>query len=150
MNTMLQAIHDWCKPTRSSTVIELYSAKQLTIDVGETKVIQLGVKINSDFLSDNNISEQFKKEFLNSHYLELQIDNSLAEKGLFSVLRIINLDFQDELTINISNPVQARNVAFENWAPSYVIVGDPFFIEKGDKICSCMLKQHKTHLIQID
>jgi len=167
---MFKILTDGCEPTRGSkysACIDLYASEDVTIGAGETKLVGLGVAINSAELAhiaryhsiDNaptNIIdyEQYLKNhiefFYKTHYLQLMLRSSLGKKGLTlpNGVGVIDLDYKDEIKMIIHYPLEVlrkKGVAIAVPASSR-----RFTIEKGDKIGQITLLEHKSYLFGID
>ena len=151
---MFKILKDYCEPVRStkySAYVDLFSAEDVIIGAGETKVIRLGVKLDLELFKENNIDsfskgiyggsygfidsefdEDFFNEFLSSHYLEVALRSSLGVKGLIisNGIGIIDLDYPDEIGLIVYN------------SNNY-----DFFVTKGDKVAQCTLKEHRGYLL---
>lgn len=166
---MFKVLKDYCQPVRStkySAYVDLFSAEDVTIGAGETKIVKLGVKIDTDFFlyeigkvnvtaggiveSDDDCSKTIN-DFLKSHYLEVALRSSLGVKGLIIAngIGVIDLDYEGELGLIVHNPVQIRE--FVRNGNNYTTVVDSddseFVIKKGDKVAQCTLKEHKGYLM---
>lgn len=153
---MLKETVEWCKPTRAtkySAMVDLYAKDEVVILAGETKIVNLGVKI-----VDGELFESFcleikdiatEKEyckFKQSHFIELHPRSSLRVKGLIVGVGVIDLDYPDEFGLIVHNPVRIFKIlsgeeCFDS-AKSYTI-------NKGDKIAQCTLVEHKGYLMGV-
>ena len=91
---MFKILKDYCTPkrgTKYSAYVDLFSAEDVTIGAGETKIVKLGVELDLDKLKENkfksvndkvDINSPLWQEFLKSHYLEVALRSSLGIKGL--------------------------------------------------------------------
>lgn len=126
---MFKVLKDYCQPVRGtkySAYVDLFSAEDITIGAGETKIVKLGVKLDLELFKENNIDnfsrgiyggslgfidsefdEDFFNEFLSSHYLEVALRSSLGVKGLIIAngIGIIDLDYPDEIGLIVHNPI---------------------------------------------
>lgn len=60
---MFKILKDYCEPVRStkySAYVDLFSAEDVIIGAGETKIIKLGVKLDLELFKENNI-DNFSK-----------------------------------------------------------------------------------------
>ena len=146
---MLKTLWGGKKPTKGSkysAAIDLYAQDDFIMEVGETRIIPLGVCIDSDKLQDLAMSEtniyfnyttqeieDITYRFLESHYLQLEPRSSLRAKGIISCSGIIDIDYKDEIKIILHN-----------------FSGEQFTINKHDKIAQIMLKEHQSFLFGID
>ena len=109
---MLKVIEGGFEPVRStkySAYVDLFSAEDVIIGAGETKIVKLGVKLDLDSLyrswyfytEQNNISGSWEM-YLKSHYLEVALRSSLAVKGLIIAngIGIIDLDYISHCKLN--------------------------------------------------
>lgn len=122
---MFKILDEVCTPkrgTKYSAYVDLFSAEDITIGAGETKIVKLGVKIDTDFFlyeigkvnvtaggiveSDDDCSKTID-DFLKSHYLEVALRSSLGVKGLIIAngIGIIDLDYPDEIGLIVHNPI---------------------------------------------
>jgi dUTPase len=165
---MFKILEPHCEPkrgTKYSAYVDLFSREDVVIGAGETKVIKLGVKLDTGELKENWKQKSgliFKPDdakqsliafgfntFLKSHYLEVALRSSLAVKGLIIAngIGIIDLDYPDEIGLIVHNPVKVVDISLKDYAPSYRVDGRSFHINKGYKVCQCTLKEHKGFLI---
>lgn len=145
---MLKTLWSGKEPTKGSkysAAIDLYTQDDFIMEVGETRIIPLGVCIDLEqlqetlkekesylFLDNDEIKECFKI-FLSSHYLQLEPRSSIRAKGIISCTGIIDLDYKDEIKIILHN-----------------FNSEQFVINRHDKIAQIMLKEHKTYLMGVD
>ena len=148
---MFEILKDYCTPkrgTKYSAYVDLFSAEDITIGAGETKIVKLGIKLDLDELyrswyfhtEQNKITGSWDM-YLRSHYLEVALRSSLAVKGLIIAngIGIIDLDYPDEIGLIVHNPV--IDVAFG------VYNGSRFIINKGDKVAQCTIAPHEGFLM---
>ena len=158
---MFKVIEGGFEPVRStkySAYVDLFSAEDVIIGAGETKVIKLGVKLDLDklyrswyfYTEQNKISGSWDM-YLRSHYLEVALRSSLAVKGLIIAngIGIIDLDYPDEIGLIVHNPLDGIDL-IENY--NYCNQSIPpklrkFIINKGDKVAQCTIKEHKGFLM---
>ena len=170
---MFKILKDFCEPVRStkySAYVDLFSADDVIVGAGETKVIKLGVKLDMDFFesmfnpdkldfktakvgglySDDELRIQKHQlhNFLKSHYLEVALRSSLAVKGLIIAngIGVIDLDYTNEIGLIVHNPTKIAYEKAEDTS-GYVECDDNFIINKGDKVAQCTLKEHKGYLL---
>ena len=170
---MFKILKDYCTPkrgTKYSAYVDLFSAEDVTIGAGETKVIKLGVKLDLDklyknwyfYTEQNNISGSWDM-YLRSHYLEVALRSSLGVKGLIIAngIGIIDLDYPDEIGLIVHNPIKNIERVFAVNDYFYYAKGQGdinttfyenmnsggFSIKKGDKVAQCTLKEHKGYLM---
>ena len=167
---MFKILDEVCTPkrgTKYSAYVDLFSREDCVIGAGETKVVKLGVKIDTDFFlyeigkvnvtaggiveSDDDCSKAIN-DFLKSHYLEVALRSSLAVKGLIIAngIGIIDLDYPDEIGLIVHNPVKPFYLNAPDIDESHyelVSESDTYFINKGDKVAQCTLKEHKGLLM---
>ena len=166
---MFKVLDEVCEPKRAtkySACVDLFAREDIHIEAGETKIVPLGVKINSDFFiyeigkinvdaggivtSPDNASEIIDL-FLKSHYLALFVRSSLALKGLIipNGQGVIDLDYPDEIGLVLHNPVQVRE--FVKNGCNFTVPTDSddceFKISKGDKVAQCTLMEHKSYIL---
>ena len=172
---MFKVMEECCTPkrgTKYSAYVDLFSAEDVNIGAGETKVIKLGVKLDlsdikeSFVISRPDLNPYFMEyildkkgyeHFLKSHYLEVAIRSSLAVKGLIisNGIGIIDLDYPDEIGLIVHNPItHSWNENFEDGTVDFITHlhkgadgSDVFKIKRGDKVAQCTLKEHKGYLM---
>ena len=155
---MLKVIEGGFEPVRStkySAYVDLFSAEDVTIGAGETKVIKLGVKLDLDelyrswyfYTEQNNISGSWDM-YLRSHFLEVALRSSLAVKGLIIANGTgkVDLDYPDEIGLIVHNPINL------NFISDYLANNDykkysNFKIKKGDKVAQCTIAPHEGFLM---
>ena len=152
---MLKALYEHTTPKRAtkySAYIDLFSAEDVTIGAGETKIIKLGVKLDlEEIINGNDEVYNNPDKFLKSHYLEVALRSSLAVKGLIIAngIGIIDLDYPNEIGLIVHNPlndidlIENYNYCNQNIPPKL----RKFKIKKGDKVAQCTLKEHKGYLM---
>lgn len=159
---MFKILNGYCTPkrgTKYSAYVDLFSAEDVTIGAGETKVVKLGVKLDLDklyrswyfYTEQNNISGSWDM-YLRSHYLEVALRSSLGVKGLIITngIGIIDLDYPDEIGLIVHNPLKPYELNEPDIDESHyelVSESDSYFINKGDKVAQCTLKEHKGYLM---
>jgi len=133
------------KATKYSACVDLFANEDVIVGAGETAMVGLGVCINLDWnVIDCN--------FLNSHYLQLILGSSLGKNGLIlpSNIKMIDLDYKDEIKILIHNPLDINYLhdllANNSNACKYAECK----INKGDKIAQIALLEHKSYLFGIE
>ena len=148
---MFKILKDFCEPVRStkySAYVDLFSAEDVIIGAGETKVIKLGVQLDLDelyrrwyfYTEQNKISGSWDM-YLRSHYLEVALRSSLAVKGLIIANGTgkVDLDYPEEIGLIVHNPVIDVTLGVYN--------GSRFVINKGDKIAQCTIAPHEGFLM---
>ena len=152
---MFKVLDKVCVPKRStkySAYVDLFAREDVTIGAGETKVIPLGVKLDLDTLYKNwfYYTDKFKDkeswgQFKKSNYLEIALRSSLAVKGLIisNGIGVVDLDFAGELGLIVHNPIK---MSTNQGIPDKYLLR-PFYIKKGQKVCQCVLKEHKGYLM---
>lgn len=156
------------RATKYSAMVDLYAREDVVIGAGETKIVPLGVKIDTHALAMKMYEyggmgkhlidwERDHAEFeFKTHYLELHPRSSLRAKGLIIGVGICDLDYPDELGLIVHNPIVGCDSYIENKDGDINndFIGancDSYFkISKGDKIAQCTLKEHKGHLMGIE
>ena len=149
---MFKILVEGCKPIRTTeynACIDVFSSEDMAIMSGETVCIGLGIAIDSEKLNQNlyemgkyegtkNTRQRIKEfdSFVNSHYLQLMLQNSLAVQGLIlpNGVGIICLDYPSQLKMIIHN-LRGQ--------------GKDYKIKKGDRIGKMMLLQHSTNILGI-
>jgi len=142
---MLKVLIKGCEPkrgTKGSACVDLFASHDCVIGAGETKLVGLGVAIDSErldgaiyrelinFAGIDNAShpsveeDAWKDMWLNSHYLQLMLRSSLGKKGLIlpNGVGVIDLDYKDEIKMIIHNPLTfktASNIAI-HWVSNLV------------------------------
>lgn len=158
---MFKVLDEVCEPKRAtkySACVDLFAREDIHIEAGETKIVPLGVKINSDFFiyeigkinvdaggivtSPDNASEIIDL-FLKSHYLALFVRSSLALKGLIipNGQGVIDLDYPDEIGLMVHYPLMLSSY------DDRPIFKSRFKINKGDKVAQCTLMEHKSYIL---
>ena len=165
---MFEVLKDYCNPvrgTRRSAYVDLFSADDVTIGAGETKIVKLGIKIDLSEIKDDFmvgrmdlnpyfmeyvLDENKYEHFLKSHYLEVALRNSLGVKGLIIAngIGIIDLDYPDEIGLIVHNPQNIKLFRREFSGEKLIENSkEPFEIKKGDKVAQACLKEHKSYLL---
>lgn len=156
---MFKVLKDYCQPVRGtkySAYVDLFSAEDITIGAGETKIVKLGVKLDTSLIQEAMAFDSMEmKEFLQSHYLEVALRSSLGVKGLIIAngIGIIDLDYPDEIGLIVHNPygIYEREYRTEGRLCGEVTTietkKEPFEIKKGDKVAQACLKEHKSYLL---
>ncbi len=168
---MFKILDEVCTPkrgTKYSAYVDLFAREDITIGAGETKIVKLGVKIDTDFFlyeigkvnvtaggiieSDDDCSKAIN-DFLKSHYLEIALRSSLGVKGLIisNGIGIIDLDYPDEIGLIVHNPISEIE-SFNDGCSDFIELKGcneqyHFVIKKGDKVAQCTLKEHKGYLM---
>jgi deoxyuridine 5'-triphosphate nucleotidohydrolase len=140
---MLKVLDKECQPTKGSkysACIDLKSRIDVIIGAGETIMIPLGVKIDSEYILNMHTSQMLPDndaldEFVSTHYLQLMLRSSLGKNGLIipNGVGVIDLDYEDEIMMIIYNSNR------EN-----------YHIEKGDRIAQITLLKHYGYLFDIN
>ena len=148
---MFEVLDEVCQPTRAtkySAMVDLYAREDVVIGAGETKIVNLGVKIDLlelEYISSNYLNESkglAYEIFCKEHYLELHPRSSLRAKGLIIGVGIIDLDYPDEIGLIVHNPIRACG-EWGHYEHNYTI-------NKGDKVAQCTLVEHKGYLMGIE
>ena len=171
---MFKVLDEVCKPTKGSkysAAVDLYAREDIVIGAGETVKVPLGVCVdlenfrNTIFFSeekgfiDDKEDDQLQsdleniwKDFLESHYLQLEPRSSLRVKGLIAGTGIIDLDYKNEIMIILHNPIGGIDAYYQDGSIDLGCSngGTHFKIEKGKKIAQIMLCEHKTYLMGIE
>lgn len=167
---MFQILDEACTPkkgTKFSACVDLFAREDVVIGAGETVLVPLGVKIDSEGLDDAihshcigdkmcGLLQERKDEFLKSHQLNLHIRSSMSAKYGLVIANgtgIIDLDYPGEIMICLHNPVKSITKDNEllchcdhelssgfNWN---------YQIKKGQPIAQTSLVEHKTHLLGV-
>ena len=119
---MFKTVNDGKLPTRGSkfsACVDLYANEDVSICLGGTKMVGLGVMIgNIDKFIENHLkkdygllgleteTQAFVNNFKGTHYLQLMLRSSLGKKGLIlpNGVGIIDIDYKDEIKMIIHNP----------------------------------------------
>ena len=145
---MFKTINGGILPKRFSKYsagFDVYSNEDVVIGAGETKRIGLGIAIDNSLIHGNMlIINEASALLLNCHYLELHIDDRLAEKGLIAPPKIVNLDCVDEIKMAVHNPYQNKKTY---WKDVWETINTDYTINKGDKIGQIILKRHEGYLL---
>lgn len=165
---MLKETVEWCKPTRAtkySAGIDLYAKEDFIIGAGETKIVNLGVKIDPDFFVYEiakvdvdaggyvSIKEGAMNvnEFMKSHFIELHPRSSLRAKGLIVGVGVVDLDYDLEIGLIVHNPLRTGQIHTGYGETKLGIdIYKNYTINKGDKIAQVLLKEHKGFLFGIE
>jgi len=154
-----------CKPTKGSkysACVDLYAREDVVIGAGETALVSLGVKIDSDFflyeIAGVNVTTNGEvanegdgdkvEEFMKSHQLNLHIRSSMSAKHGLIIANgtgIIDLDYEDEIKICLHKPIVYSDVLNHEWATASRLE-----IKKGQPIAQIGLVKHKTYLLGVD
>jgi dUTPase len=156
---MFKVLIDECKPTRGSkfsACVDLYASEDCVIGAGETKIVGLGVAIDSDFnflnRKFNHFTEEKKKEykewFLSHHYMQLNPRSGFRVKSYLSHTGIIDMDYPKEIKIIVHKPMTFFDVMLKVFTLGVVDVSKTF--KKGDKIAQITLMEHKSYLFGIE
>ncbi len=142
---MLKTLWGGKEPTKGSkysAAIDLYAQDDFIMEVGETRIVPLGVCIDFDKLLDGidsfypyneGMLPKYKIDyFMKTNYLQLEPRSSIRAKGIISCSGVVDIDYKDEIKIILHN-----------------FSGEQFIINKHDKIAQIMLKEHKTYLMGI-
>ncbi len=143
------------RSTKYSAYVDLFSAEDVNIGAGETKVIKLGVKLDLDklyrswyfYTEQNKISGSWDM-YLRSHYLEVALRSSLAVKGLIIANGTgkVDLDYPNEIGLIVHNPINL-NFICDYLANSDYKKYSNFKIKKGDKVAQCTIAPHEGYLM---
>jgi len=162
---MFKTILNGKMPTNESgksAYIDLYAREDVTINVGDTALIPLGVAIDQEFLKakfTEGVAEEDMVEamqeydfFKSGHAMQLMLADSLAENlTMQSGVKIINMDDENEIMIRVHNPSGTEQYfadasgsfcGAENSKKSYII-------KKDTKVVQLMLISHRTYLFDI-
>jgi len=174
---MFKSVNGGKLPTRGtkySACVDVYANEDVVIRGGETKLITLGIKIDTDYIKelftttelhtgkskygcalDTRLNKEKYNNFMSTHYLQLMLRSSLGVKGLVlpNGVGVVDLDFKGQLQMLISN-VSMKSVFIP--LEGYTSVGDYFTVEnythlvkKGDRIGQITLLEHKSNLFNI-
>ena len=157
---MFKILDEVCTPTmgsKYSAAIDLYARENIVIGAGETVKVTLGVyiDINIDWYMGSKINKNPSygkgaidafEDFIKSHYMQLEPRSSLRAKGLQAGTGIIDMDFEQEIQLVLTNPIGNH---FAYMSENSVFSTNKYKISKGDKIAQIMLKEHKTYLMGI-
>lgn len=154
---MFKILDEACTPTRGtkySAAVDLRAKEDITIAAGETVLVPLGVKIDLDCLCVDFEDNQFKENYLKSHYLQLMLRSGLGKKGLIlpNGVGVIDLDYKDEIMMIVHNPVQLHRFV-QNCENRTVLAFDDdieFTIKKGDRVGQITLLEHKSFMFDIE
>ena len=141
---MFKILDEVCTPkrgTKYSAAIDLYARENIVIGAGETAKVPLGVCLEYDKFPI------YLKNNLDKFYLQLEPRSSLRAKGLIAGTGIIDMDFEQEIQLVLTNPIGNH---FAYMSENSVFSTNKYKISKGDKIAQIMLKEHKSYLMGID
>lgn len=147
-----------CRSTPYSAGFDVYSNKDKTIGAGCTELIGLGIAIDTKDVSIfSDTYPDIKKSSLETLYIELHLDEELAQKGLITLPKIINLNYANEIKISIHNPIcgyeDVEHYEYGTIAMPYGAsmfrgeLNQAYTILKGDKIGQLILKKHESYLL---
>lgn len=163
---MFKTIHDGKLPTRAtkySACVDLYAREDVTIGAGETKLIPLGVCIDTQQVKYMGLDQNYGiyddicdsekiEHFLSSHYLQLMLRSSLSKHLVIANgVGVIDLDYKDEIMIRVHNPLMfSERLVSENLVAREVNETTSYHIKKGDRVAQITLLEHKSYLFGID
>lgn len=180
---MFKVLTDGCEPTRGtkySACIDLYASEDVTIGAGETKLVGLGVAIDSEELAkiarfhtiDNmptELADVIYKDYIKSHseffysthYLQLMLRSSLSKELIIANgVGVIDLDYKDEIKIRLHNPIHHfsatvtqdnnEDLGMGDDVDIDVYAGNACYIKKGACIAQITLVEHKSYLFGIE
>ena len=136
------------RATKYSAGFDVFANDDVVIGAGETKLIGLGIAIDTDNMKsylqsgDQRITwfDITVKDWMEKHYFALHIRSSLRAKGLTSLgTGIIDMDFTHEIKMVIHYPID--HFSFVNDIPY------EYEIKKGDKIGQLILCRHEGWLL---
>lgn len=161
------------RKTKYSACVDVFANEDVIIKAGETKLVPLGIKIDSGFIekmfteiienptfsfdSYSDFKEELDtlelRDFMSTHYLQLMLRSSLGIKGLIlnNGIGVIDLDFGDQLMMIISNPVSSVHPYSDKDVELLGVENcNQFIIERGDRIGQIILLEHKSNLFNIE
>ena len=175
---MLKVLENGTAPTKGSkysACIDLYASETVVIYAGETKLVGLGVCIDSTQLKsisnrdmentfgiphfevqngDGDAPEVYFDGFMASHYLQLMLRSSLGKKGLIipNGIGVIDMDYKDEIKVLIHNPITLEYLVkmIIGFLKRPLAKKEEFIVKKGDCIAQITLLEHKAYLFGID
>jgi len=144
---ILKTINGGTPPKRStkySAAVDLYANEDVSIEIGQTKLVGLGIVIDTQAILDkiNDSDYGFGMDikhvyevFMASSYLQLMIRSSLSLRGLILAngVGIVDLDYPNEIKMVITN----------------INSDDPYHVHKGDRIGQAILMSHNTGMIAV-
>lgn len=119
------------RATKHSAAFDVCANESILIQPGETVLVGLGIKIDEEVqkglvkLIDG--MPPFLIPVMETHYLELHPRSSLRLSGLGGGSGIIDMDYEFEIKMVISNPVHFT----------------AYQVTKGDRIGQMLLKRHE-------
>jgi len=128
------------RATKYSAGFDVFANEDVAIGAGETKLIGLGVALDAIAISaDINLIQT-------ANYFELHPRSSLRLKGLGGGVGIIDIDYQDEIKMVVTNMVSNTHLleVYQEWAHCN---HSTYKIKKGDKIGQLILKRHEGWLL---
>ena len=144
------------RQTRYSSGFDVFANEDKVIGAGCTELIGLGIALDIE-IKNNEFQIQHYKRNASSHFLELHIDDRLAEKGLIAPPKIVNLDCIDEIKMAVHNPIcgyenvehyEHGTIAMPYGASRFKgELNQAYKIYKGDKIGQLILKRHEGYLL---
>ena len=110
---MFEILNEKCAPmkaTKYSACVDLRANANMSIDVGETKLIPLGIKIDLVKLRENweeldiGFGDNSWHDFLLDHFFALFIRSGITKNLIIkNGVGVIDLDFPDEMMIRVYN-----------------------------------------------
>jgi dUTPase len=174
---MFKIVNGGTYPTRGSkysAYVDVYANEDVVVGAGETKVVNLGIQIDLDFIKGLSIEDteinmesffdsypeytrEFDElkhiEFMSTHYLQLALRSSLGKKGLIlpNGIGIIDLDYSGSIGMIIHNPLKLLTESANGCTLVYPEVHkqSKYYIKKGDRIGQITLLEHKSNLFNI-
>ena len=135
------------RATKYSAGFDVFANEDVIIGAGETKIVSLGVAIDHEYTA-------FSHTFKATSFLELHPRSSLRASGLGGGVGVIDIDYQEEIKMVLTNPVNAALVTYmigraHGWdMPDFPLPQDvQRIIKKGDKIGQLILKHHGAGLL---
>lgn len=175
---MFNLVDDKSKlPTRGtakSACIDLYARKDISISVGETKIVPLGLTIDYEkvkdatkvfwFSVDNSdaVNDLKYEDWLKSHFMQLFMRSSGAtKKGLIIAngTGVIDFDYKHEIGVVLHNPVNENTITWWidrianicGFKTSYCNDNKAnTLIKAGDGIAQITIMEHQGYLFDIE
>lgn len=165
---MFEILDEVCTPTKGSkysACVDLFAREDVVIGAGETVLVGLGVKIDTDFFiyeiggvsvsTNGEIKDEGDinkiEDFLKSHQLNLHIRSSMSAKHGLIIANgtgIIDLDYEGEIMICLHKPLTLKSIF--KYIFSFGMSKSKLQLKKGQKIAQINLVEHKTYLLGVD
>jgi len=164
---MFEVIEGGTEPkikTKYSSSADLCARKDITIPVGGTVAIPLGVKIDLNYFKVFRWSPEKLSTFLKTHFFELKIRSSLSfEMIIPNGVGEIDIDYPKEICLIVHNPIKTpfvlesfslnKKVAIDGFSDdafrqiAKMSLDGSIFIKAGQRVAQIKLMEHKNFLM---